>query len=184
MRSLYILPFLVAAVSCQNQPKDTEAPYTPVMDTIKVNTAPNKPEPVTKSHYSFVVIVANEPTGIYTSPVDYRKSIDRGLRQHTTDIEETTEEITEDYKYRRLDNVEKELRETLFKGLTTHYNNVATAYNITPSSYVNVVSRDIYVYDTYAEASKAREQALQINTQDNQKNKTPGHGRYCYTCYI
>ncbi|MEY8761258.1 hypothetical protein [Chryseobacterium tongliaoense] len=68
----------------------------------------------------------------------------------TTDIFETSSNMNEDEKYKILDEAEKKLR--LSK----------------ESIYKKIIGREIKTYNSYSDASKARESILSINSSENE----------------
>jgi|GEM_PF-3606564 len=164
---LFLLLFVSFLFSCQNQkPADSEVVTPYVEETPAIEPAKSIP----KTKYVFTVFVTHEPLELVTSSYDYSKYIEKGYRQYVLDIEELTDSITEDFKYRFLDVVEKDLRENKLKAVASYYTSVATAYNISPSyAEVQIKSRDIFIFDSYKDASIARQEAIQ-NEQYISKN--------------
>jgi len=97
---------------------------------------------VPQSKYSFIVIVTDEPVEFSV----------RENKQYTTEIDTIDSNINEDYQYIELDLAEKNLRIAEIDSIQSYYN-----------AEVKVVKRNFLVFDTYKEASLARQEFLQKN---------------------
>ncbi|RDI10248.1 hypothetical protein [Flavobacterium sp. AG291] len=159
MRTIYFL-FLVLLVSaCQNNNSSNqiEPQNYSIPKAVPVETS----EPVIVPKYYFMVFTAEQPYELYTS-YNNEKHILKRTVQHITDIEEVNIEIDEDFKYRALDNAEKNIRETALRGATNKFRMLATAYEISETEAESkIISRDLYVFDSYADASKARHSRIE-----------------------
>lgn len=124
------LIFLLLIVACQN-PKQVE----PQIEFAK---------PEQKEKYFFVGILMNEP-------VNYKTVYAQGTEQsevewqnnfYTTDINSTSENITEDIKYMWFDEAERGMRKK---------NTISLIHKIP----IKIISRELFTFDSYKDASIA-----------------------------
>jgi len=139
----YIL-ILFLFISCkQVEPEVTPyGLYEPAEDTIFTDSikiiVPNK-------MYSYLVFTTVEPT--YEGQVK---------NQYITEIDSTANEITEDTKYKILDEAESNLRDA-------ELNDVENSHNES----VKILSRDLMVFKNYKDASISRQEKLNYNFELN-----------------
>lgn len=156
------LIFVILIVSCKANTDSYD--YTleippPATDSSFVNPAPI--EEVAATHYSFVVIITDEPKGI-KEIAGGSKYLDRGKEKYVTEVQTIDEKVTDDYKFQELDLAERNLRDAELTDIFEGNKRLAETYKIDESeAEIKILSRDIFIFDSYKEASLARQTAMQ-----------------------
>ena len=132
----YILLLLIL-VSCGQSPKQ-EYNYKPqtLVDTL---ASPVKEDIKPEIFYTYIVFITEESNneGIINK------------QQYTTEIDSTSKRISEDERYRILDEAESNIRDAELNDIEIIYNKP-----------VRIISRDIKLFASYSEASISRQETL------------------------
>lgn len=104
-------------------------------------------ETVKKEYYGFAVFNTDEP--IYEDGI-----IRRVNKRYTTEIQTFKDSLNDDDKFRELDLAEKNLREA-------ELNDTESEFSFNPEkAQVNIIYRDIFIFDKYKDASLQRQKIL------------------------
>jgi hypothetical protein len=164
MKNLLIVLILILVGCKETSVADTleDTTVEEEVTTIITDSVSNvESAPVISTKYSFMVIITEEPIGVEDLPWDNAKYIQRENKRYTTEVIPIDEEVTEDYKYRELDLAESNLREVELDEIVNQYRSVANTYGLSRlNAEVKIVSREMYIFDTYKEASIKRQEIM------------------------
>lgn len=139
----YIFLLLLFTSCFEKQSDNTIYEQEALIDSSSVKTVVEESKPITT--YSYIVFITSEPT--HSDVKDTEE-----FQQYTTEIDSTIGVITEDEKYKILDEAENNLRDV-------ELNDTEYVYDTS----IKIISRDMFIFDNYKEASISRQKTLNKN---------------------
>ena len=138
------------------------------MPASEIPLAVTKDETTEKTNYYFIGIGFTEPVSWSTTYVDGQevKKIAHENHFYTTDIQSYDGEVSEDLKYKWLDEAERNMR-------NSHNSSVSLMLNEPPKT----IFRELYKYNSYKEASVAL-QKIARGDYTEKENMNTGEIKY------